>query len=239
MKQLICRVTGIAALLLTAGPSAAQTALDKTVPPFIRTSGQATLAAKPDTGKLDIGVITQGSDAQAAAAQNARETAMMIAALKKSLAAAAVDIHTSGYSLSPNFNYPKNGGQPVLNGYTASNTVEVTTNDLGNIGKVIDAGTSAGANNVRGISFSLKDEEPVRAEALKNAIRQARASAEAMAAALGLKVVRVLSAEEGAPQVIRPMQAMAMARAPGQPTPIEAGDIQIEATVTLTVEVGQ
>jgi len=237
MKQVIFRVTGLTALLLTAGAAACET--PAATPSYVRASGQATVSAKPDTAKLDIGVVTQGSDAQAAASQNARETASVIAALRKSLGTAAVEIHTSGYSLSPNLNYPKNGGQPVLSGYTASNTIQVTSNDLTNIGKLIDAGTAAGANNVRGVSFSLKDEGPVRAEALKQAIRQARTSADAMTAALGLKVVRVISAEEGTPQVIRPMAAMAMARAPGQPTPIEAGDIQVEATVTLTVEVGQ
>jgi uncharacterized protein len=76
----------------------------------------------------------------------------------------------------------------------------------------------------------------VRAQALSEASRKARAAAEAMAAALGLKVVRVLSAEEGGqPQVIRPM-AMAM-KVAASPTPIESGNIQVQASVTVTVEV--
>ncbi len=159
----------------------------------------------------------------------------MVAALRHALGSAA-EIHTSGYSLTPNFTYPKNGGQSVLSGYAASNTVEITTDDLANVGKVIDAATQAGANNVRGLDFLLKDEAPARAQALREAAQKAHASAEAMAVALGLKVVRVLSAEEGEPQAIRPaMRAMAANAAPA--TPIESGNIQVQATVTLTVEV--
>lgn len=236
MKHMIRAALWTAAPLLTAALAVAQPPLDKTEHPYIRTTGDATVFAKPDRAKLIIGVVTQASTAQAAAAQNAAQTDSMMAALRRSLGAAA-QIHTSGYSLAPNFTYPKPGGQSVLSGYTASNTVEITTDDLVNVGKVIDAGTQAGANNVRGLDFLLKDEAPVRAQALREAAQKARASAEAVAAALGLKVVRVLSAEEGEPQVIRPMRAMAMAANASPATPIEAGNIQVQATVTLTVEV--
>lgn len=235
MEQILRTVSFCAVLSLA--NAAGQQPPDRAAHPFIRTTGDATVFAKPDRAKLDIGVVTQAPNAQAAAAQNASQTEAMIAALRRSLGTAA-EIHTSGYSLTPNFSYPKPGGQPVLNGYTASNTVEIITNDLANVGKVIDAGTQAGANNVRGIEFQLRDETAVRAEALRQASLQARASADAMAAALGLKVLRVLAAEEGSPQVIRPMRSMAMAAAPSAPaTPIEAGNIQVQATVTVTVEV--
>jgi uncharacterized protein YggE len=236
MRQMLRVVLLAAAVAATVVCAEAQPAPDKTGRSYIRATGEATVSAKPDRAKLDIGVVTQAANAQNAAAQNATQTESMVAALRKSLGAAA-EIRTSGYSLTPNFRYAKDGGQPTLIGYTASNTVEIVTNDLANVGKVIDAGTQAGANNVRGLEFQLKDEAPVRAQALAEAARKARASAEAMAAALGLKVVRVLSAEEGGPpQVIRPMRAMAM-NAAASPTPIESGNIQVQASVTVTMEV--
>ena len=179
--------------------------------------------------------MTQAANAQNAASQNAAQTESVVTALRRSLGNTA-EIRTSGYSLTPNFRYPKEG-QQTLSGYTASNTVEIVTNDLTNVGKVIDAGTQAGANNVRGLEFQLKDEAPVHAQALAEAARKARSSGEAMAAALGLKIVRVLAADEGGePQVIRPMRAMAM-NAAASPTPIESGNIQVQASVTLTLEV--
>jgi len=237
MTQILPVALLVAAVAATAVPAEAQPAPDKSGRPYIRAAGDATVSAKPDRAKLDIGVVTQAASAQAAAAQNATQTESMVTALRRSLGNSA-EIRTSGYSLTPNFRYAKDGGQPTLSGYTASNTVAIVTNDLANVGKVIDAGTQAGANNIRGLEFQLKDEAPVRAQALAEAARKARAGAEAMAAALGLKVVRVLSAEEGGePQVIRPMRAMAMGAAAAT-TPIESGNIQVQASVTVTVEVG-
>jgi len=224
-----------AVLILTTAMAVAQTPRDNLAHPYIRATGDATVSAKPDRAKLSIGVVTQAAKAQAAAAENATQTGSMMAALRQSLGTTA-EIRTSGYSLTPNFTYPQTGGQPTLTGYTGSNTVEITTDDLQNVGKVIDGGTQAGANNVRGLDFLLKDESAARAQALREAAQKARSNAEAMAAALGLKVVRVLSAEEGEPQLIRPVRMMAMAAA-APTTPIEAGNIQIQATVTLTVEV--
>jgi len=238
MKQMLRVYLIIAMVAAAAARAEAQPAQDKTGHPYIRATGEATVSAKPDRAKLEIGVVTQAANAQNAAAQNAQnatQTESMVTALRHSLGQTA-EIHTSGYSLTPNFRYSKDGGQPTLSGYTASNTVEIVTDDLAKVGKVIDAGTQAGANNVRGLEFQLKDEAPVRAQALTEAARKARAAAAAMAAALGLKVVRVLSAEEGGPpQVIRPM-AMAM-KAAASPTPIESGNIPVQASVTVTLEV--
>ena len=236
MKQVFRAALVAAVVILPASFASAQPAPDKAAHPYIRTMGEATVSAKPDCARLDLGVVTQAARAQNAAAQNAAQTESMVVALRRSLGSEA-EIHTSGYSLTPDFSYPKGGGQPVLTGYTASNTVEITTAGLADLGKLIDAATQAGANNVRGLEFLLKDEAPVQARALREAAQKARASADAIAAALGLKVVRVLSAEQGAPQVVRPMRAMAMAAAAAPTTPIESGNIQVQATVTLTVEV--
>jgi len=228
MKQM--RLAAILAVILVGTAAWAESQ-----PPYVRATGEASVSARPDRATLQIGVVTQAASAQNAATQNAAKTASLIAALRRSLGADA-DIHTSGYSLNPNFRSPKDGGQLILNGYTATNAVEITTNDLANVGKVIDAGTQAGANDVRGLEFGIKDEAPLRAQALREAAQKARASAEAMAAGLGLKVIRVLSAEEGSAQVIRPMRAMMAAAANN--TPIEAGNVKVDATVTLTLEVG-
>jgi uncharacterized protein YggE len=213
----------------------AQTVVDRTAHPFIRTTGGARVAAKPDQAKLSIGVVSQASTAQRAAADNATQTAAVIAALRRSLGPGA-EIQTSGYSLNPNYDSPTTGSAPTIRGYTASNTVEITTHELENLGKLIDVGAQAGANSVRDLQFALQNEQAVHAQALREATRQARARADAIAAALGLKVVGVLSAEEGEPQVIRPVRAVTMA-APSATTPIEAGEIEVQATVTLTVQV--
>jgi hypothetical protein len=236
MQQMLRALLLAGAVAATALWAEAQPAHGEARPPFVRATGEATIFARPDRAKLEIGVVTLAANAQSAASQNAAQTESVVAALKHSLGSDA-QVRTSNYALTPNFRYGKDGGQPTLSGYTASNTVEIVTDDLNHVGKIIDAGTQAGANNVRGLEFQLKDEAPVRARALAEAARKARASAEAMTAALGLRTVGVLSVEEGtAPQVIRPIRAMAMNAANSQ-TPIESGDIQVQASVTLTMSV--
>ena len=210
--------------------------------PSVRASGEAVIQAKPDLARVDFGVTSQASTAQAAATQNAQQLEAVLGALRKALGPSA-EIKTVSYSLHPDYRYPKEGGKPQIVGYTATNIVQATTMDLPAVGKLIDAATQAGATNVQRLQFTLKDEQAVRAQALAEASKKARANAEAMAKALGLKVVRVLSASAGGGGVI-PLQreSMAMARmsaADAAPTPIEAGTLEVRANVNLVLEVAQ
>jgi len=196
----------------------------------IRVTGDARVTAKPDRVQIDIGVTTRAAQSQDAASQNVRKAAGPTAVLK-----------TVSYSLNPNYQYHPNGGEPTIEGYTALNVVQVTLDELGKIGAVIDAATQAGANHVQGIQFTLRDQDAVRAEALREAALRARAEADVLAAALGLKVLRVLSVEENSPRVVpvRVYGGAPRAMAAAAPaTPVEAGTLDVTADVTLSVEVG-
>ncbi|HXY76013.1 MAG TPA: SIMPL domain-containing protein [Steroidobacteraceae bacterium] len=205
----------------------------------IRVTSDAQVSAKPDRVQINIGVNTRAAQSQDAAAQNARETDAMLAALKKAAGPTAV-LKTISYSLSPNYDYRPGGGEPTISGYTATNVVQVTLDDLGKIGSCIDAATQAGANHVQGIQFTLRDEEAVRAEALRQAAIKARAEAQVLAGTLGLKVVRVLFVEENSPRVtpiFHPIARTAALAEQKVPTPVESGTLDVTASVTLTVEV--
>ncbi len=204
----------------------------------IRVTGESIVNAKPDRVQIDVGVVTQAAQSQAAASQNAERVDAVLSALRKAVGP-ATDIKTFSYSLNPNYVYPPNGGQPTIKGYTASNIVRISLDDLAKIGSVIDTATQAGANSVQGIQFTLRDSQGVRSQALREAVTKARADAETLATALGLKVVRVLSVEDNSsPGVVpvRPQVMMAAARK-GPETSIEPGTIDVNANVTLTVEV--
>jgi uncharacterized protein YggE len=206
----------------------------------IRVTGDAKVTARPDRVQIDVGVTTRATHSQEAAQQNARDVDAMLAAVRKSAGPTAV-LKTISYSLNPNYQYHPNGAEPTLTGYTAANVVQVTLDDLAKIGSVIDSAAQSGANHVQGIQFTLRDQDAVRAEALREAALRARAAAEVLAGALGLKVMRVLSVEELSPRVmpVRPYlgagrAAAAMAEVA---TPVEAGTLDVTADVTLTVEV--
>jgi uncharacterized protein YggE len=211
--------------------------------PTVRASGEAVVHAKPDLARIDFGVTSQAQTAATAAAQNAKQLESVMAALRKALGPNA-DIRTVSYSLNPDYRYPREGGKPEITGYTATNIVQISTADMAGVGKLVDAATQAGATNVHRLQFTLKDEQAVRAQALAEASRKARANAEAMAAALGLKVVRVLLAQSSTPPVIPVQREMMMARAASMAadqaaTPIESGTLEIRANVNLVLEVSQ
>lgn len=226
------RRTLLLAAALIPGFAAAQPAPGRVS--SVRATGEAVVSAKPDTARLDLGVVTFASTAQAAASQNATQVQAVLDKLHAALGPDA-QIRTANYSLNPNYQPPRPGEQPAISGYTASNTVEVTTGELSDLGKLIDAASQAGANHIQGLQFLLRKDAPVRAQALEQAVQAARANAQTMAAAMGMKLGRVLLLEQGAPSEIRPLARMAASLAVA-PTPVESGTLEVRATVTLTVE---
>lgn len=204
-------------------------------PPVIRVSGEATLQVEPDRAQIEFGVISEAASAERAAADNAEKLAATIAALRRVLGSEG-RIETRGYSLSPRYRHVPKSGQRELVGYSASNVVAITTDDLDAVGPLIDAATAQGANTIQQLRFTLKDESAVRLRALRRAAEAARAKADAIAAALELEVVRVISVEEGASPG-RPVVRARLAQAREGATPIEAASVEVRATVQLVVEV--
>jgi hypothetical protein len=206
-------------------------------PATIQVTGEAQVSETPDRVYIDIGVSTQAPKSETAAAQNAERLSAVIAAVKRAGGAGA-QLATTEYSISPNYRYPRNGAATVV-GYTVSNVVQVRLDDLQRIGRVIDAATEAGSNNVQNIRFALRDEQAARDEALRQAALKARRDVETLADALDLKVVRVLTVNEEGPAMapVYPRMALRMEAQAAPATPVEAGTLDISATVTLTVEV--
>jgi uncharacterized protein len=209
---------------------AAQTAV-----PSVQANGNATITAKPDQAQLDVGVVTNGTTAQDASQLNASLSNTVQAALSRVLGSAGT-LQTVSYYVTPRYSNAPN--QPsVITGYTASNTVRVTTSDLSQIGLLIDAANQAGANSVGGLSFGLQNPEPLVEQALTQATKQATAHASAIAAGLGGKLGAVLSAQEGSsytPIVVGTTSAGAPVT-----TPVQTGTVTVYATVTIQVGLTQ
>lgn len=226
------RLATIAASVLLAQPLA----WAQVTPRVVRATGESTVSVKPDQAKINIGVNTTAATAQEAAALNASQMDALLDRLKQALGGSG-ETRTINYSITPNYRYAT-GQPPVLAGFTCANTVEATTNDLSRVGGIIDAAAQAGANNIAGLSFGLKNDEPVKSQALAAAARQARAHAEAIATGLGARLGAVSSAQEGAVYSALPLDARSTtAAAPA--TPIETGFVQVRAVVTVDFELIQ
>lgn len=208
-------------------------------PPEIRVTGRATVSAEPERAEIDLGVVTQEATAKEAADANAQKLETVIAAVREALGPDG-EIETQSYSLRPNYTRPRDGSEARIASYTASNMIRVSRIPIDDAAKVIDAATGAGTTNVQRLQFTVEDEEALRLQALADAARKARARAEALAGALELDIVRVLSVTEGEPVVVRPYAAAAMMQADSRAqTPVEPGAVEVRVTVTLRVEVAE
>jgi uncharacterized protein YggE len=229
----------LAAVLGLTTPVYGQQAEKTPGPPSVTASGEAVIMAEPDQAEIDIGVVTQARNAPDAARENAERLSRVVAEVKTILGKAD-EVKTASYSLTPNYRYPQ-GGKPEITGYTATNILRMKTNILENVGKLIDAAMQSGANNINRLLFTLKDEQSAQLRALRIASQKAKAKADEMAAALDLRIIKVLSVVEGErgfrpipmPQLRAQMEAM-----PAAPTPVEAGTIEVRSSVTLTAELG-
>ena len=195
----------------------------------ITAAGEATVSANPDQAAISVSVTNTAATAIDASNQNAAQTSAVIAALRGVMAGSDV-LKTVSYSLFPTYN---NAG--TLTGYTATNTIQVTTGDLASTGKLIDTAVQGGASRVQSLSFGLKDSQPLRAQALKLAAGQARSQVEAIAAGLGVKLGMVIAASDG--NTVSPVVTGGAGVA--SVTPIVTGAVQVTASVRLQVEVVQ
>lgn len=203
----------------------------------VSVTGDSIVQAQPDTAILTVSVVTQGRNALDAQQANANQSDAVVRALKAS-AGTGAEVKTSGYNLQPIRVY-KEGQPPVITGYEARNSVTVTTSDLNKVGAVIDATAQAGANDIAGISFTLKQDRPARDQALAEATREAVSKAQVIANALGGKLLRIVEVQEEGVQPPRPIytdqfQMKAMSSAP---TPIQVGTLDITSRVQLIAEI--
>lgn len=201
--------------------------------PFVRATGEASVSLRPDQVRVAVGVITQASTAQQAASQNAERAAAVIHALRQLLGPSS-EIRTFNYNVAPNYVHGRDGVEPKIVGFTASNTVEAATSDISLTGRVIDSAIQAGANRVEHIRFGVKNDDAAKNQALRLAAQRAREKANAMAGGLGVRLGSVLRAEEGA--AVRPL---AFERAAMASTPIEPGMLEVSAAVTIDWEILQ
>jgi uncharacterized protein len=227
--------------IVLAMPAGAQTpvpAQPAAGPPVVVSSGEASVRRTPDRAWVTVTVESRSKSPRDAQKLNAELMAAVLEKLKG--AGLAPDaIQTRAYELQPEYDYA--GGRQTLRGYLARNSLEVRVDEIGRVGEILDLAVGAGATSVGGVRFDLKDRAAAEREALRSAVEDARARAEAVAAGAGMRVERVVRIEEHRAGVIPPPRPMMIAMrdqvAAEAAPPIEPGELEIRAAVTLTVAV--
>lgn len=200
-------------------------------------SGKATV--EPDMATMTAGVITQAKTARDALSANTARMTEVIDAFKAA-GVPETDLQTANFSVQPQYHYERtnNGTKPpVIVGYQVQNQVVVVIRDLSILGQVLDRSVDVGANTISGPHFGLADRQTVVDRAREKAAADALRKAELYAAALNVTLGPILTISEGqvaVPQ--RPVMARAMMAdaAEAAPVPIEGGDIDLTAEVSVT-----
>lgn len=219
-------------LFLFASPAIAQTPNL----PLIVTTGQAEVKRAPDRAWVNIVAESRSKDPREAQRLNAAAMDAVMSQLKK-MSLGADAIRTTTYDLHPEYDYAN--GRQTLRGYVARNAVEVRVDDVARVGEVLGASVGSGATTVGGLRFDLKDRDAAEREALRLAVADARARADAAAKGAGVEIVRIQRIEEqrmAGPEPPRPMvRQMAAESVAADAPPISPGVIEIRAAVTMTV----
>jgi len=197
----------------------------------IATQGRATVRKAPDRAFLVLATETRAPQPGDAQRRNAELMTAVQQRLKAELPADAV--RTLSYSIQEEYEFTE--GRRVPRGYLVSNTIEVRVDDLSRLGALIDLAVGSGATTVSHIRFDLKEREAAEREALREAVANAWGRAEAAAAGANVEISGVVRIEEHGPAMPLPVMQRTMAmESRAADTPIQPGEIEIEAAVTLT-----
>ena len=224
--------TFLVLLLLTPlGASAQQTTTPE--PPVVVTSGEGLVQAVPDRAWITITAESRAGNPRDAQRRNAEAMKPVIDKLRAA-GIPAEAIRTIGYDLQQEWDYVNN--QRVSRGYVARNTIDVRVDTIDRVGELLEMAVGSGATSVGGVRFDLKDRAKLEREALRLAVEDARARADAAAAGAGRSIDRVLriEAQSGGGPVPIPRVAMLREQAASEAPPIAAGQMEIRVQVTVT-----
>ncbi len=234
---------GVAVLLLTAGcvgsidptgDASAQAVQPSDDGETISVAATGQAAAEPDQAVLQVAVLASGDDADAVRERLAENASRMSEALRRA-GVGDDQIRTVAFSIDQE--YRERDGDRVPVGFQGVHAFEITLSNASRAGAVLDVAVSNGADRVDGVELTLSEERrrEVRAEALRDAMDNARADADVIAESANLTVEGVHSAATGDVSY-SPIRAETLsADAGGQAaTEIESGPVTVTAQVSVT-----
>lgn len=224
--------------------SYAQTYADSMMLRSFSVTGEAKINAVPDVAEFDFGVVTEGDTNVAKLQEQNTDKMNKILTYLKSKGIEAKDIKTTGYNLSPRYQYSncRNNSvcpPPTITGYSINQNATIKIRDFKLIGEVLQGAVTSGANNVSQLRFTFDDKDSLIGQVKGEAVKKAQLKAEALAKTAGFRLGKLLSIEDN--NYYQPTSYglgggvdMAMAKAESAPAPvIEPGSEDLTASVTL------
>ncbi|UPW02159.1 SIMPL domain-containing protein [Halorussus gelatinilyticus] len=245
MSRKLLATVGVALLLVTAGcagslnPAASANAqtdqtngTDRSGNSTISVSASGQVEAEPDQAVLQVAVLASGDDANAVREQVAQNVTRMREALRNA-GIADDQIRTVQYSIDQQ--YREENGERRPDGFQGVHAFEITLSNVSRAGPVIDAAVSNGADRVQSVQLTLSEERrrEVRADALRNAMDNARADADVIAESANLTVSGVHTVSTG-DVGFSSVRAEALTAQSDAGTQIESGPVTVTAQVSVT-----
>jgi len=191
-------------------------------------NGDGRISAVPDIAVIRLGVQTNGENLTEIQAENARISQTVLDSLEQY---SLIDVRTFQYQINKIFEYEDS--RQIDRGFSVRNIFELRTDNIDQVGMIIDTAVSNGANIVELIEFELSDANLYYLEALKLALNNAYQKAYTIADSLGIQNEPIpIKVTESSTLAIPPRPFIA--REGGVfVTPIEPGSEQIEASVIM------
>ncbi|MUV38898.1 uncharacterized protein JNUCC1_02770 [Lentibacillus sp. JNUCC-1] len=195
--------------------------------------GTGMVKGAPDAASIDLEVRTEAMQAEKAQEENAVVMSRVIQSLLQ-LGIPRHQIQTTAYRMNPQYDYVD--GEQVFRGYEVVHVVTVQINQLNQVGQVIETAVGQGVTRVSDIRFTVTNSDAYEARALQVALQDAQMKAQALAATMQVNL-------NAAPSQVRETSAVSpepyqtyMAAEKSTAVPIEPGQIEFRASVTVTYD---
>lgn len=233
-------LTGLLAVFLTLGGLAMGTAEDGFAAQGDKTrtivmTGRASVGAAPDRVMINLGVVSKAPTARDALSLNTANMKKIIETVKQN-GVKRKHIQTSNFSIQPEYKHFKNGEPPQVRRYSVNNTVRIVVTEIDKLGELLDKVVSSGSNQIQGIQFFVSNEDKLKDEARKLAVKAAQRKASLYAKAAGVELGDVINISESSHRGGRPVP-MARTMVAEAAVPIEGGEQQLEVAVTISWEI--
>lgn len=200
----------------------------------VTVNGSGRASVSPDVVRLDLRVGHDADDVAAALA-GATEGIRKVGAVVRDRGVADADIRTLDAGVNQRWD---NTGTAV--GFTAQQRLAVTVRRLEAVGEILEAAAAAVGNAllVDSVRLDVSDRSGGLREARDGAFADARDKAQQYAGLSGAELGAVLGVAEGGATPVgrREAKFMAVAAASDRGMPVEGGDLELVASVTVTWE---
>ena len=203
-------------------------------------TGEGETVLVPNIAGVSFSVVSEGKDV--VALQNDNNTKINNAInFVKNLGVAADDVKTTGYNLSPKYEYDEKKRRSYIDGYNLTQTVVLKIRDLNKVAEILGGLPGLGINQINGPNFSVDDLNKNLKEARAAAFKDAYEKANELAALNGVRLGRVVTFNEqqgGYPgPVFLEKAVFGMGGDGPMPPMIEKGSEEVNVRVTVTYEI--